>query len=78
MADKRSTRPRKKLTDEHYRFINERMAEDDELTAAKVLSLLQEKFPTLNVSLSTVKRARMELGWTAKKTRYGALISETR
>ena len=53
VADKRSTRPRKKLTDEHYRFINERMAEDDELTAAKVLSLLQEKFPTLNVSLST-------------------------
>ena len=52
-VDKRSTRPRKKLTDEHYRFIDERMAEDDELTAAKVLSLLQEKFPTLNVSLST-------------------------
>ena len=33
------------------------MAEDD---AAKVLSLLQEKFTTLNVSVSTVKRARMD------------------
>ena len=43
----------------------------------KVQSLLLEKFPTLNVSLSTVKRARMELGWTANKTRYGTLISES-
>ena len=77
MADRRSTRPRKKLKDEQYRFIDECMAEDDELTAAKMLSLLLEKFPTLNVSVSTVKRARMELGWTAKKTRYGALISES-
>ena len=76
VADRRSTRPRKKLKDEQYRFIDECMAEDDELTAAKMLSLLLEKFPTLNVSVSTVKRARMELGWTAKKTRYGALISE--
>ena len=42
------------------------MADDDELTAAKVCSLLLEKYPTLDVSLSTVKRARMELGWTAK------------
>ena len=29
------------------------------------------------MSTSTIKRARMELGWTAKKTRYGALVSET-
>ena len=52
------------------------MADNDEFTAAKVRSLLVDKYPTLAVSLSTVKRARMELGWTAKKTRYGALISE--
>ena len=38
VADKRSTGPRKKLTDEHYRFIDEYMAADDELPAAKVLS----------------------------------------
>ena len=52
------------------------MAENDKFTAAKVKELLVEKFPTLDVSLSTIKRARMELGWTAKKTRYGPLISE--
>ena len=26
--------------------------------------------------MNTVKKAHMELGWTTKKTRYGALISE--
>ena len=77
VADRRSIKPRKKLTDEHYTFIDECMAEDDELTTMKVQSSLPEKFPTLNVSLSTVKRAQMELGWTAKKTRYSALISES-
>ena len=76
VADWRSTRPRKKLMDEHYRFIND--AEDDELTAAKMLSLLQEKFLTLNVSVRTVKRARKELGWTAKKTRRTYIEIEPR
>ena len=37
VADKRSTRPRKSLTDKHYRFIDERMAEGGELTATKLL-----------------------------------------
>ena len=36
-----------------------------------------EKYPALSLtSLSTIKRARMDLGWTSKKTRYCALISE--
>lgn len=75
MADKQSARYRQKLNEEHYRFINECMADEDELTAAKVLSLLKERFTTLNFGVSTVKRARMKLGWTAK--RYSALISES-
>jgi len=52
------------------------MADNDELTATKLLAILKEKYPSLNVSVSAVKRARVELGWTAKKTRYGALVSE--
>ena len=52
------------------------MADDDELTATKLQAILKEKYPSLNVSVSAVKRARVELGWTAKKTRYGALVSE--
>ena len=52
------------------------MADNDELSAPKLTSLLKEKYPELaDVSLSTVKRAGRELGWVAKKTRYCALIS---
>ena len=42
------------------------MANDDELTVTKLHVKLLETFPTLNMSVSTVKRARMEPGWTAK------------
>ena len=76
VADHRTVKPPKKLKDEHYRFIDECMATDDELTATNLLAMLKEKYPSLNVSESTVKRARVELGWAAKKTRYGAMISE--
>jgi len=75
VADHRTVKPPRKLTDEHYQFLDECM-ENDELTATKLQAILKEKYPLLNVSVSTVKRARMELGWTAKKTRYGALVSE--
>ena len=76
VADNRKVKPPKKLKDEHYRFIDECMADDDKLTATKVHAMLKEKYPALIVNVNTVKRARMELGWTAKKTRYGAMISE--
>ena len=54
------------------------MATNDELIATKFHAMLKEKYSSLNVSVSTVKRARMELGWAVKKTRarYGAMISE--
>ncbi len=70
-------RPPKKLQDVHYRFIDDAMAENDELSAPKLHHMLLLQFPGLTVSESTVKRARRELGWVAKKTRYCALISET-
>jgi transposase len=76
VADHRTIKPARKLKDEHYRFIDECMATDDELTATKLLAMLKEKYSSLNISISTVQRARVELGWAAKKTRYGAMISE--
>ena len=76
VADHRTVKPPRKLSDEHYRFLDECMANDDELTATKLQAILKEKYPSLNVSVSAVKRARVELGWTAKKMRYGVLVSE--
>ena len=52
------------------------MATDDELTATNLLAMLKEKYPSLNVSESTVKKAQIDLGWAAMKTRYGVMISE--
>ena len=59
VADHRTVKPPRKLTDEHHRFLNECMADDDELTATKLQTILKEKYPSLNVSVSAVKRARM-------------------
>ena len=68
MADRRTVKPPRKLDNQHYRFIDDCMAEDDELIVTKLRDKLRERFPTLNVSMSTVKRASREMGWTAKKT----------
>ena len=77
VADYQIMKPPRKLTEWHYRFIDDCMASDDELTTMKLHTMLIAKFPTLNVSMSAVKRVHMELGWMVKKTRCGALVSET-
>ena len=65
-----------KLKEEHHRFIDEAMTENPELTGTQLADALRACFPNLNVSISTVKRTRRELGWISKKARYCALISE--
>ena len=42
VADHRTVKPLRKLTDEHYRFLDECMANDDELTATKLQAILKE------------------------------------
>ena len=44
VAGHRTVKPPRKLTDEHYRFIDECMADDDELTATKVQEMLKEEY----------------------------------
>lgn len=72
---KAAPRPRK-LQDCHYRFIDDAMVENDELTSGQLYRMFNNAYPDVDVSLSTVKRARRELGWIGKRTRYCALISE--
>ena len=73
-------RPRKlwdaKLDNEHMKFIDERMAEDDELMARKLRQLLENRWPGLQVSLSTIKRACRSLGWVATRPKYSQLVRE--
>ena len=66
----------KKLQQEHYVFIDNTMAENDELTARKLMEMLLTEFPNLDMSLSTVKRAKLDLGWVSTKPRYCQLIRE--
>ena len=66
---KRSSRP-SILGNEHYKFIDNAMEEDDELTAYKLHCKLKKHYPDLNLSISTVRRARKVLGWVSTKPRY--------
>ena len=70
-------RPRsRRLNEVQYRFIDELMAKNNDLTSRLLYAGLKVAYPTLEASLSTVKRAWRHLGWTAKRTGYCQLISE--
>ena len=63
VVDRPRARVPKKLTSQHYVFIDQCLENDDELTSRKFYHLLVEKYPYIGVLLSTVKRTRRELGW---------------
>ena len=52
------------------------MEEDDELTAYKLCCKLKKHYPDLNLSISTVRRVRKDLGWITTKPRYCQLIRD--
>ena len=75
IVDRPKRHVEKKLDEEKLRFIDEALADSDELTARRLLVMLQEKWPDLNVLLSTIKRARKDdLGWVKSKPKYCELI----
>ena len=66
------------LGEEHYRFIDDTVANNVDMTSRQLHSAFVSKYPEMDsISVSTVKRARVRLGWISKRTRYCALISET-
>ena len=73
LLDRTRGRAPKILQGEHYKFIDEALT-DDELTIRQLRTLLTKKFPTLTLSLSTVKRARRDLGWVVTSQKYCQLI----
>ena len=76
VADLNGTPGRRLLKDKYFRFMDEAMKANLELTSRQLHGMVAEKFSDVNVSISTIKRARKALGWSAKKTRYCALINE--
>ena len=68
--------PAKKITTEMAHIMEEELSKNDELTATQLLSILRERHPTLNVSLTTIKRERQRLGWVCTRPHYCQLIRE--
>ena len=65
------------LTPEIVTVMDESLRSDDEMTARKLKSKLGEKFVELpEVSLSTIKRQRKEMGWICTRPHYYQLIRE--
>ena len=75
-----ANRPRaavtKILTDEHYCEIDMALSENDEMTSRQLQTMVITKWPTLSMSISTVERARRELGWVVTTPKYCQLIRE--
>ena len=78
VANKRQSSPSvlRKLKEHHLVLINKLMAKNDKLTSRQLHFLFLEEFPETPVSMSTMKRARQDLGCVCKKTRYCALTSD--
>ena len=76
VADMPRAKREKLLNDEHYRVIDIALSQNDELTTRQLHSLLLECFPGLRVSLSTVKRARYDLGWVVTSPKYCQMIRD--
>ena len=66
----------KKITDDMNFAINNELEANDEATARQLRNTLVEKYPSLNVSLSTIKRKRKQLGWVCTRPHYCQLIRE--
>jgi len=58
------------------RMIDNMLQENDEMTARHLRVKLMETFPTLRVSLSTLKRVRKENGWVCTCPHYCQLIRD--
>ena len=63
-----------KLSDDVITLIEEQMKRNDETTATQILKMLEERGH--KVSLTTIIRARKNLGWTFHGNRYCQLIRE--
>ena len=74
--------PRRKtahiLTEEMKKFIEEEYKKNDELTSTAIKTLLLQKWPEVQVSISTIKRERRRIGWVCTRPHYCQLLREVR
>ena len=66
----------KKISPEMYFIIEDELVKNDELTSPQLKTILTNKYPSLEVSLPTIRRARQDLGWVSTRPHYCQLICE--
>ena len=79
VADVPRGRTQRVVTDAMKSFMEEALSKDDELTATKLRELLLASWPDLRVrgpSLSTIKRARKDMGWVCTRPHYCQTIRQ--
>lgn len=66
----------RKVDEDMLEIIETLLTENDELTARQLRERLLETWPSLNVSLTTIKRARKKKGWVCTRPHYCQLLRE--
>ena len=64
------------LSDEVRTFIDDQLTMNDELTSTKLQWLIEEKWPAIHSSTTTIKRERRRLGWVCTRPHYCQLLRE--
>jgi len=64
------------LSDEVCKFINDQLKINDELTSTKLQQLIEENWPGIHPSKTTIKRERRRLGWVCTRAHYCQLLHE--
>ena len=66
----------RKINEDMLETIETLLTENDELTARHLKERLSETWPSLNISLTTIKRAQKEKGWVSTQPHYCQLLRE--
>ena len=76
IADLPRRKRSRKITSEMLEIIDSELQQNDELTSQQLRSHLQERFPSLHVSLPTIKRARKAKGWVCTRPHYCQVVRD--
>ena len=74
IADKPRAAKKKNLQEEQLEFIDATLRHNDEVNATSMKWMIEEKWPHISFSRSSVRRAQREKGWTASKAKYCQMI----
>ena len=66
----------RKINDEMIAVMDDALSNNDELTSRETRSILVERWPNLDVTLSTIKRIRNQIGWKCTRPHYCQMVRD--